>query len=130
MTNKLNSKKTIVIVDDDDDLLSILRFVLQNELFKVITFSNGSDAIEHFQNTDFLSQCSLIILDRVLKDLDGLEIAKIIGKQKHKPPIIFLSVLSTENEIQKGIEMGATMYICKPFNIKIFLDLVKKTISS
>lgn len=122
----MTSKKKIVIVDDDLDLLKMLSFAFKEEGFSLETFSTGKEALKALTHKGALENISLLILDRMLPDMDGMDIAKALKeKNGSAPPILFLSVLSSEKDILKGLKVGAVDYIAKPFNIDVLLQKAK-----
>lgn len=122
----MTSKKKVVIVDDDLDLLKILAFAFKEEGFAIETFGTGKEALKALTRKGALGSISLLILDRMLPDMDGMDIAKALKeKNGSAPPILFLSVLSSEKDILKGLRIGAIDYIAKPFNIDVLLQKAK-----
>ena len=118
--------KQVVIVDDDEDLLKILTLGFKEEGFLVETFSTGKEAIKALVNGKALQGVGLLILDRMLPDMDGVDIAHALKESGQiLPPILFLSVLSSEKDILKGLKTGASDYIAKPFNIEVLIAKAK-----
>lgn len=115
-------EKLVVIVDDDNDLLDMLVFSFEAEGFSVKGLENKTKAMEFLMNKEILQQISLLILDRLLPDGDGLDILKelqpIIPKQI---PVLFLSVLSSERDVLTGLKHGAIDYVAKPFSLPVLL---------
>lgn len=109
-----HSEYTILVVDDVISNVLLLRVLLTNEKFKVITASNGKDAIVKAAE----DQPDLILLDVMMPEMNGFEVAE---KLKGDPntqniPIIFLTALNTTADIVKGFKVGANDFISKPFN--------------
>ena len=114
--------KLVVIVDDDQDLLNLLLYSFEAEGFAVKGFETEKTALEYLSNKETLNKISLLILDRLLPDGDGLNIMKklqpIMPKQM---PVLFLSVLSSEKDVLAGLKHGAIDYIAKPFSLPVLL---------
>jgi DNA-binding response OmpR family regulator len=122
-----NVRGRIVVVDDDSDLLRLMLFLLRSKGFEVLGFSTGQEAKAYLEKEENLQNCSLLILDRLLPDMDGLDILKEMKKTFSKLcPVIILSVLSSDQDILSGLTGGAVDYISKPFNLEIFSEKVKK----
>ena len=112
--------KKILIVDDEKPISDIIKFNLTKEGYETVTAFDGREAIAKFdeENTD------LIILDLMLPELDGLEVAKEVRKTSHIP-IIMLSAKDSEFDKVIGLEIGADDYVTKPFSNRELLARVK-----
>ena len=79
--------KKILVVDDERPISDIIKFNLTKEGYEVVTAFDGREALEQFE----AEKPDLVILDLMLPELDGLEVAKEIRKTSHTP-IIMLSI--------------------------------------
>ena len=104
--------KKILVVDDERPISDIIKFNLTKEGYEVVTAFDGREALEQFE----VENPDLVILDLMLPELDGLEVAKEIRKTSHTP-IIMLSAKDSEFDKVIGLEIGADDYVTKPFNI-------------
>lgn len=113
----------ILIVDDEEHILELLKFNLENAGFKVITASNGIEALEYLKN----SLPKLILLDLMLPGMDGYDVCKEIRRDKNLSniPIIMITARSEELDKILGLELGADDYITKPFSIRELIARVK-----
>lgn len=105
---------TILVVDDVVSNVLLLKVLLTNEKFKVVTANNGKDALVQAAE----KQPDLILLDVMMPEMNGFEVSE---KLKANPvtqniPIIFLTALNTTSDIVKGFKVGANDFISKPFN--------------
>jgi DNA-binding response OmpR family regulator len=124
------AKNKVVIVDDDEDLLRLLISLFKSEGFEVQGFKTGKEALVYLLNETNISTMCLLILDRILPDMDGIEILKLFRSKYHDPiPILILSVLSAEKDVMQGLQQGAVDYMAKPFSIPILLQKARKLIS-
>jgi len=115
--------KKIIIIDDDEDLLKLLRFAFKEKGFEVKTFSLGQEALKFLINESNLYGCELIILDRMIPDINGLDIlTAYLRATKRKIPVLILSALSSEQEILNGLKKGAIDYVTKPFNLPFLMQ--------
>ena len=103
--------KKILIVDDEKPISDIIKFNMTKEGYEVVTAFNGREAIELFE----AKQPDIIILDLMLPEIDGLEVAKAIRKTS-SVPIIMLSAKDSEFDKVIGLELGADDYVTKPFS--------------
>lgn len=123
-------RKRIIIVDDDEDLLKLLVFSFEAQGFEVKGFSKGKEAIEYLLNEKNVEPVALLILDRILPDIEGIDILKkFIGKYKNKVPVLILSALSSERDVITGLKFGAIDYVSKPFSLPILIEQALTLIS-
>ena len=112
--------KKILIVDDEKPISDIIKFNLTKEGYETVTAFDGREALEQFE----VENPDLVILDLMLPELDGLEVAKEIRKTSHTP-IIMLSAKGEVFDKVLGLELGADDYIMKPFDSKELVARVK-----
>ena len=112
--------KKILIVDDEKPISDIIKFNLNKEGYETITAFDGREALKKFEE----ESPDLIILDLMLPELDGLEVAKEVRKTSHIP-IIMLSAKDSEFDKVIGLEIGADDYVTKPFSNRELLARVK-----
>ena len=103
--------KKILIVDDEKPISDIIKFNMTKEGYEVVTAFNGREAIDLFE----AEKPDIIILDLMLPEVDGLEVAKTIRKTS-SVPIIMLSAKDSEFDKVIGLELGADDYVTKPFS--------------
>ena len=104
-------KKKIMILEDDEATAALMKFYLEEEGFQVIVSSRGKSFLT--KAAEF--QPDLITLDVLLPDANGFSIFKKLQQDERTKniPVIFVTV---REEQDKGIKMGASGYIVKPFN--------------
>ena len=100
-----------LIVDDDLALVDVIDFTLRRAGFTTVFAHDGATALSRWES----ESPDLIILDWNLPKLNGLEVCRRIRAQADTP-IIILSVRSAEDDVIKGLEIGADDYIVKPFS--------------
>lgn len=124
--NKKNhglERNTIVIVDDDDDLLKMLVYAFEAEGFKVQGLATGKEALAYLKEEKNLDTIRLLVLDRVLPDMEGLDILnQLVDKLKNRIPVLVLSVLGAEKDVVFGLKHGAIDYVTKPFSLPILME--------
>jgi DNA-binding response OmpR family regulator len=111
----------ILVVDDDPYILMSLEFLLKKSGFVVTIARNGTETLDLLEK----STPNVVLLDIMMPDVDGYAICKHIkaSKKLKNCKVVFLSAKSKESDIQRGYDLGAELYITKPFSNK---DLVKK----
>lgn len=100
-----------LIVDDDLVLADVLSFTLRRAGFQVVMAHDGQTALDAWRT----ETPDLIVLDLNLPKLDGLEVCRRIREQD-KVPIIILSVRGEDDDVVRGLNLGADDYIAKPFS--------------
>jgi DNA-binding response OmpR family regulator len=101
----------ILVVDDELEIVKVVRAYLEQSGFRVITASDGQQALVVFRH----EQPDLIVLDLNLPQLDGLEVCRAIRRDSNVP-IIMLTARVEETDRLIGLEIGADDYITKPFS--------------
>lgn len=100
-----------LIVDDDRTLADVLAFTMRREGHEILLAYDGKMAIERWENED----PDLIILDVNLPIMDGYTVCEHIRKTS-STPILLLTVRDDEDDIVRGLKLGADDYITKPFS--------------
>jgi DNA-binding response OmpR family regulator len=106
-------KKRILYVEDDSTLAFLTADNLE-QYYEVVHFTNGKDAFKAFNNEEF----DLCILDVMLPQMDGFELAAAIRERNIAIPIIFLSAKTLKEDRIKGLKLGADDYLVKPYSIE------------
>ena len=115
-----NSKgHTILIVDDEPDILDFLSYTIKKEGYRVFTAKNGDEAIKLAQQL----RPSLILMDVMMPQMDGIEACQIIRKelQMYQPIIAFLTARAEDYAQIAGFEAGADDYISKPIRPRLLV---------
>lgn len=121
------SSKRILIVDDEEGMLALLRQALEDRGYEVATAANAIDAgIQISGNLP-----SLILMDIKMPGIDGLQACAAIKKNpKTKDiPIIVVSALANESDINKAKKTGIADYLVKPIDIEKLIAKIKSIIS-
>ncbi|MEA4845833.1 MAG: response regulator transcription factor [Clostridiaceae bacterium] len=111
----------ILIVDDDREIASLISDALTDEGYECLLAFNGEGAFTLLKNNPDLS---LILLDIMMPDIDGLEICREIRKTV-SCPILFVTARNRTYDAMLGFEMGADDYISKPFVVEELVARVK-----
>ena len=101
----------VLVVDDDRALADVVSFTLRREGFQVIQAHDGEAALRRWAE----EQPDLIVLDVNLPKLDGFAVCRRIREQADTP-ILLLTVRDEEDDIVRGLKLGADDYITKPFS--------------
>lgn len=117
------AKERILLVDDERDILELLSYNLEKEDYKIMTASNGNEAIEVAK--DFAPD--LIILDIMMPEKDGVEVCYELREidQFSDTIIAFLTARSEDFTQISALEAGGDDFIVKPIKPKVFKSRVK-----
>ena len=119
-------EKIILVVDDSPTVVKFVSFSLKKKGFKVITACDGMDAVEKISNMD--EKIDLVITDLNMPNLDGYGLIDTLrhNEQFAETPIIILTSEEEEEDKQKGIQVGASSYLVKPFKPNLLVSEVEK----
>ena len=107
----------ILLVEDDENLSYLLGEHLSENKYEPTICGLGKKGLEKFKSERF----DLCILDIVLPDTDGIQLAKEIKKIDKDMPIVFLSSRNLRSDKMLGYEVGADDYITKPFDVDLLI---------
>ncbi|MBK8829423.1 MAG: response regulator transcription factor [Saprospiraceae bacterium] len=107
-------KAKILYVEDDDSLSFITKDQLEMESYDVTHSANGKDAWSIFKKGEF----DLCLLDVMLPQMDGFELAKKIRAVSKHVPIIFLTAKSMVEDKMEGFLLGGDDYVTKPYSFE------------
>ena len=113
----------ILLVDDEQDILEIVGYNLSQEGYKIVTASNGKEAIAVAKK----ELPHLIIMDVMMPEMDGMEACENIRKipELNNVIIAFLTARSEDYSQVAGFDAGADDYIAKPIKPKLLVSKVK-----
>jgi len=116
----------ILLVEDEKSIVTLIKYNLEKEGFKVFCSETGEDALKVIKE----KTPDLVILDWMLPDTSGIDVCrkiKIDRKLKNIPVLILTAKGEPDDKI-KGLEVGADDYVTKPFNNKELLLRIKSLI--
>src|SRR5215467_15942219 len=109
----------ILVVEDEKRIADFLCRGLEGAGYAVDAAGTGSAAIEQIHAADY----DLVVLDRMLPDMDGLQVLEKVRSGKLGPPVLILSARGALDDRVKGLETGADDYLVKPF---AFVELLAR----
>lgn len=113
----------ILMVEDDFALAMGTEYSLTSEGYQVVTAGTVKEAEERFDDT-----FSLVLLDMLLPDGNGIEFCSNLRRKGSNVPVIFLTAISDEINIVQGLENGADDYITKPYRVRELLARIRVNI--
>ena len=114
---------TVVLAEDDPDIQLVARLALKRAGFTVTVVSNGQEALDSIRR----QPPDVVLLDWMMPELDGLETCRRLkaDPETSSIPVVFLTAKSQEAEIQRGLSLGASGYVTKPFDALTLGDRIK-----
>lgn len=114
----------VLVVDDNEDNLSLLAFLVEQLDCQIITAIDGKTALDLMEN----HQPTLILLDMMLPDLDGLEVLYRIRQNpvNAKIPVIAVTAMAREQDRERILSAGCNEYVTKPYNVDEIEALMRR----
>lgn len=120
------SKRRVMIVDDDPDARELIENILSSEGYELIKVSNATEVgLKAAQLTP-----DLILLDFLMPDINGFDVCKALRDNEltRSIPIMAVTCLSKEDDIERIFECGADEYLPKPFKVEQLQEKVQELI--
>ncbi|EIA09618.1 response regulator transcription factor [Flavobacterium frigoris] len=116
----------ILIVDDEPNIVMSLEYTFKKNNFEVFIARDGQEALDILNN----QLPDVIILDVMMPMVDGFATLEQIKKDERLQhcKVIFLSAKNKEKDIEKGLSLGANLYVVKPFSLKKLVEQVQNLI--
>ncbi|MBV8734929.1 MAG: response regulator transcription factor [Solirubrobacterales bacterium] len=114
MATSTSKSARVLVVDDEANIREVISMALRYHGFEVDTAANGQQAMAAV--TEF--RPDLMLLDIMLPDMEGFEVARRLGAQRAELPIIFLTARDTTEDKVRGLTMGGDDYVTKPFSLE------------
>lgn len=118
-----SGEAVILVVDDNPLIVDVLRGLLRSVNYHVFTSHNGKEALSILEN----KRVDVIICDVMMPKMGGFELHEAVRRNPELAhiPFVFLSALDGQADVQQGKEVGADDYLCKPFEPRDLLAVVK-----
>ncbi|MDP2993223.1 MAG: sigma-54 dependent transcriptional regulator, partial [Deltaproteobacteria bacterium] len=116
--------ESILIVDDEKNYLVVLKELLSEENYEVITAENALQALEIFKESDL----DLVLTDMKMPNMDGIELLENIRSVNSEIPVIVMTAYATVEKAVKAMKKGAFDYVTKPFQNEELKIAVRKAI--
>ena len=118
----------VLVIEDEANILLSLRFVLEQAGYEVRTAASGREGLAELQR----QRPDLLILDLMLPDVSGYELCQQVRADQELAdiPVLVLTARAQQTERLKGIEVGATEYVTKPFRVSDLLGRVARLVEA
>jgi two-component system OmpR family response regulator len=104
----------VLVVDDELNIAELISMALRYEGFDVEMAGSGTEALAAFERF----RPRILVLDVMLPDFDGFEVARRLGGARSEVPIIFLTARDTTEDKIRGLTLGGDDYVTKPFSVE------------
>lgn len=111
----------ILVVDDEANIVDVISMALRYQGFEVESAENGVDAITAVHKF----KPDLVLLDIMLPDMEGFEVAERLGSTRGRTPIIFLTARDSTEDKVRGLTIGGDDYVTKPFSLEELVARVR-----
>jgi two-component system, OmpR family, response regulator len=110
----VNEAQRILVVDDEPNIADVISMALRYQGFEVETAGDGATALQAVA----AFRPHLMVLDIMLPDMEGFEVARRLGAQRARLPIVFLTARDATEDKVRGLTMGGDDYVTKPFSLE------------
>lgn len=118
--------KTVLVVDDSMYMRKTIKDALVEAGYEVIgEAANGEAAIDMALDL----QPDLVTLDNMLPDMIGLDILEVYNAEQLKSKVVVISAVAQQSVIQRGLDLGASEYIVKPFTTEQLIEATEKALA-
>lgn len=123
-TMSAKEKLKVLVVDDEPSILMPLEFLMRKNGYQVYIARNGTEAMESVDK----ERPDVVLLDIMMPDVDGYEVCRHIRRQEimNGAKVIFMSAKTKDADIKKGYDVGADLYIPKPFSTRFLMEKIKE----
>lgn len=111
----------ILLIEDDQDLCSLIQLHFIQAKYDADICHSGDDALFHIQNSFY----DIIILDRMIPEIDGLSLLRIMRSHNIHTPVIIITAMEGLPDKICGLDAGADDYIIKPFEISELMARIR-----
>jgi two-component system, OmpR family, response regulator len=112
--NEPTESHRILVVDDEPNIVDVVSMALRFQGFSVDSAGTGAEAISAVASF----RPDLIVLDVMLPDMEGFDVAQRLGAQRARVPIIFLTARDATDDKIRGLTLGGDDYVTKPFSLE------------
>jgi DNA-binding response OmpR family regulator len=116
----------LLVVDDDDGMRALLRRTLESDGYEVAERDRGTHVLEALRSSPF----DLIVLDKEMPGLNGLDLLPLLRREFPQLPVVFVTAFGGRQVEASALRLGAASYLEKPFRLGQLLDAIDGLISS
>jgi len=113
--------RTVLVIEDDDAIRAGVVDALAFAGYTPLEAATGDDGLARIRD----AECDVVLLDLILPGADGLDILRVIRRERPTLPVIVLTARGAEDDRVQGLRLGADDYVVKPFSIKELLARIQ-----
>ncbi len=127
LKNLKNQKLNVLVIEDDETMRKALVKLLESDGYSVISAADGTQLEKIFMK----DSVDLILLDIGLPWVNGLELTQVLKSHEDlkEIPIVLITGLSSEADLNKGLALGAETYIKKPFDVETLKSTIRNLLN-
>jgi len=111
----------VLVVDDEPNIVDVIAMALRYEGFEVASAGSGAEALAQVRDT----RPHVMLLDVMLPDMEGFDVARRLGAEHARVPIIFLTARDATEDRVRGLTVGGDDYVTKPFSLEELVARVR-----
>jgi two-component system OmpR family response regulator len=116
-----NGPARVLVVDDEPNIVDVISMALRYEGFEVASAGTGAEALSAVRD----HRPHVMLLDVMLPDMEGFDVAKRLGAERARVPIIFLTARDATEDRVRGLTVGGDDYVTKPFSLEELVARVR-----
>src|SRR4051794_5296615 len=121
MATETEQPVRVLVVDDEPNIVDVISMALRYQGFAVESAGNGRDALAAVG----AFRPHLMVLDVMLPDMEGFEVARRLGAERAGVPIVFLTARDGTDDKVRGLTMGGDDYVTKPFSLEELIARIR-----
>jgi len=104
----------VLVVDDEPNIVDVVSMALRYQGFDVASAATGAEALREVERF----HPHLLVLDVMLPDMEGFDVARRLGADRARVPIVFLTARDATEDKLRGLSIGGDDYVTKPFSLE------------
>ncbi len=116
-----NGAHRVLVVDDEPNIVDVISMALRYEGFEVASAGTGAEALSAVRE----QRPHVMLLDVMLPDMEGFDVARRLGADRARVPIIFLTARDATEDRVRGLTVGGDDYVTKPFSLEELVARVR-----
>jgi two-component system OmpR family response regulator len=120
----VSASHRILVVDDEPNIVDVISMALRFHGFEVDSAATGAEAIAAVGSL----RPDLIVLDIMLPDMEGFDVARRLGAERARVPIIFLTARDATEDKVRGLTVGGDDYVTKPFSLEELVARIRSVL--